>query len=450
MNAGTDTWNRPITRTTFEITDGPYAGRRLRADLHGTAQRLVKGAAPKARFQLSVFQQKSESGRTFSVVDVPTIRLEPTGAAAGAIAAPTAVPSAEEILQASDQFDVGFVCVDTVNTQRRQVNWREAFHAMAACEAPELLGRAVFGSAYAFNHELAEHEAANARSGKQGSLAGYAGTVHSPLLTFDIDRNAAAGGTDVPRALEDAIRLFVVLLEHGIAPEHILLSFSGNKGFHIQVPSMLVGAIPSPSFARTAGKLCEMLAAESGIEIDRSLYRPLQPLRMHNSRNEKSGLFKIALTTEEFLELSAAEIQALAGKPRAFQPPPFVCEPIAGLVELWRRAEHVVTPNTPAHRRELPGGVDEARIFQSTWDFLVNGAIEGERATILFRAAANLSDFATVGDLVQALLERPVRLCGLPTAEAESHIQGALNRSGSLAHPENDRLRAPAPGKSAT
>jgi hypothetical protein len=435
----TDTWGRPATRTIFEITDGAHAGHRIRADLRGHAERLVKGAASHKRFRVFIYDNRSHDGSVFSNVDVETIQLIPDGVAAGPALAPAVAPSVEEVLRASHGFDVGFICIGTVETKRRQVRWHETFNRMAWCENRTLLGRVVFGSTYAFNHELAEHEAANARNGKPNSLAGYAGMLFSPLLTFDIDRKDAAGNADVSRALDDAIRLYIVLLESGIPPEHILLSFSGNKGFHLQLPSMLVGAKPSRSFATAAGSFCRQLASEAGVVIDASLYNPLQPLRAPNSRNEKSGLFKIALTPHEFLELSAAEIQTLAKQPRAFDPPSFVCEPIQKLVELWRRAEHVVSRKTLTEPCEAHSGTDTPRIFQATWDFLINGAVEGERATQLFKAAANLSNFATADDLARALLERPVRRCGLPQSEATRHIESGLSRAASPLPPSIDR-----------
>ena len=46
-----------------------------------------------------------------------------------------------------------------------------------------------------------------------------------------------------------------------------------------------------------------------------------------------------------------------------------------------------------------------------------------------FRAAANLSDFATVEDLIWALLNRATALCGLPPTEAAAHIDSALRRA---------------------
>lgn len=434
-----DPWGRPVTRTIFEITDGAHTGGRLRADLRGNAERLVKVAASHRCFRLMVHDHRLEDGRAFSVVDVATIQLMPDDVPAESILSLAAAPSVEDLSQAGNHFDVGFICFDTVTAKRQRVGWRETFNKMARCEDPALLGRAVFGSTYAFNHDLAEHWAANARNGTLNSLAGYAGPVHAPLLTFDIDRKNAAGNADVSWALNDAISLYVVLLEHGIPLEHILLSFSGYKGFHLQFPSMLTGATPSQQFAKAAGKFCGWLAAEAGVEIDECLYRSLQPLRTPNSRNEKSGLFKISLSPDEFLDLSVADIQTLAKQPRAFQPPSFVCEPMPGLVERWQRAEHAVTAKASVKPRDAHAGTDNPRIFQGTWDFLINGATEGERATQLFKAAANLSNFATAGDLARALLERPTKLCGLPQAEAARHIDSALSRSASLPTPTRDQ-----------
>ena len=68
-------------------------------------------------------------------------------------------------------------------------------------------------------------------------------------------------------------------------------------------------------------------------------------------------------------------------------------------------------------------------ITKETWDFLISGAREGERADRTFKAAANLCDFTSVEELITALMARPTALCGLPPAEADGHIASAIRRA---------------------
>jgi hypothetical protein len=219
-------------------------------------------------------------------------------------------------------------------------------------------------------------------------------------------------------------------LELGIPADCIRVSFSGSKGFHIDFPSMLTGAMPAFDFPQTQKAFCSMIAAEADIEIDTSIYNTLHSLRAPNSRHEDSGLYKVSMSTAEFLELSLDQIQSLATKPRVFSQPCFIWEPIPSLWELWKHAEQVAHHVTRRPGRDGGTVGGDARIWQSTWQFLVNGAPDGERAVATFKAAANLAHFGSVEDLIRALLSRGVRLCGLPPNEATAHINGALRRAG--------------------
>jgi hypothetical protein len=136
------------------------------------------------------------------------------------------------------------------------------------------------------------------------------------------------------------------------------------------------------------------------------------------------------MSAAEFLDLSLAQIQALAAKPRAFTPLKFIHEPIPVLWELWRHASDEARNSHQRHESPRGATAGDARIWQSTWQFLVSGAPDGERAVATFRAAANLAHFETVDDLIRALLDRGVTLSGLPRTEAAGHIESALRRAG--------------------
>jgi hypothetical protein len=295
-------------------------------------------------------------------------------------------------------------------------------------------GRPVFGSTYTFNHTLAQHIEKNNRRdeavGKdaRGSMAGFSGSVYSPLITFDIDRGDSSGSPDLEGARVDTSRLVAALIALGVPESSILVFFSGSKGFHVQFPSMLAGATPSRRFAAVAGEFCAAIAGSVGVVIDANMYRALQPLRAPNSLNEKTLLLKVRLSVEELNTLSIVDIQVLARTARPFSPPTLSCEPLSSLVGQWQRAEDCVTEAevAKAERHVLR---EDTRIFRSTWDFLVNGAAEGSRATELYKAAANLMDFGSVESLARALLARPTELSSLAPHEAARHIDGAVRNA---------------------
>lgn len=426
-----DKWGRDGTRVTLEVAEGPHTGTSLSASVHGHAESLLKSATETGQaLAFAVYQHRLDDGRTFARVNVETIRLVAAAEhVEPAVAAP--LPTVEGIQQAIADFTVGFVCRGRIETTRQLIDWHEHAGEMAARAADEEYGPSVFASTYVFTTALRDHviendrKAAAAGSDKRGSMAGFNGPAYAPLITIDIDRYCPQGGPDPETAKRDTIRLVDALAGLGVPEALILVFFSGSKGFHVQFPSSLAGAEPSDRFADVLGAFCSGIAATAALAIDPSLYRTLQPLRSPNSRNEKSGLFKIWLSLDQLKSLPMSEIEALAHSPRPFTLPPLVLEPLPLLVESWRRAERQVQAANKV-RAERRGSADKARLFRSTRDFLVNGAPEGSRATELYKAAANLMDFESVEDLARALLQRPAEICGLSPKEADGHIDSAV------------------------
>jgi len=425
---------------TFGVAEGDHVGRRIVTPVWGRAEQLVTAAANHgALFSLDVFTRRLDDGREFNRVNIETIRLAlPTESRVPALPVPEtlSVPSVEAIQHATAGHVYGFRCIGRVEIVREIVDWHDCLSVTAECTAPELDGRPVFGSTYAFTDELLKHIAENDRqeelrgSPKRGSMMGFKGTAYAALLTFDIDRTDDAGVGDPENALHDTIRLVVWLVEAGVAAEDVYIFFSGYKGFHVQFPTMLTGAVPSLQFVDTAKQFCTAIAAEAGIAIDENMYKVLQPLRAPNSRNEKSGLFKVRIGLEELVGLNCGEIQEIARSPRPFTLPSFVCSPLEVLADRWRTAERAAGLAKKVQPMcAIAGGQDEPRVTGATWGYLVNGAEHGERATALFKAAANLADFESHEELIRALLQRPVEQSGLSPSEAKGHVDSAIRRA---------------------
>lgn len=431
-----DAWGRMGGKVTLEVTEGDHAGSRLIAHVYGTADALLQSRkAREAQLVFQVYIRRLDDGRAFSRLNVETIRLA-QNLDVLSVSTTIEVPTAASIQQAVSDFTVGFYCLDRIDAKRSLVGWHEHLTSMVDGTAPEMQGRSIFGSTYCFTNALRDHIAENDRRdeaagiAQRGSMAGFRGPAYSPLLTFDIDRYDSLGNPDPAAAQKDATRLVATLLELGISRTQILIFFSGSKGFHIQIPSSLASALPSEHFAATAGKFCSTIADKCGVDIDIAMYRTLQPLRSPNSQNEKTGLFKVMLWGLELQTLSIAEIERLAIEPRPFYVPELVCEPIAQLAALWKHAEQLVTKDvTRSESLSAESNAADAHLFRSTWDFLVNGAPEGSRATQLFKAAANLMDFESVEALTRALLQRPIEMSGLTPREADTHIDGAVRRA---------------------
>ncbi len=437
----TNRFGRSLKVATFEIIEGEHAGTQLRTPVWGNAERIVadtQGAA--GRFTLSVYTHRDDNGGEYSRVNVEAIRLNGPSVGGGAISAAIEVVSAEADAAASGAFVYGFCCCGSIAAPRKVVIWRDAFSAMAGCAPDMPIGQVVFLSTFVFTTALEEHQRANNLQDEsvgiqpRGSLKYFSGPCYAPLLTFDTDCRDADGVPDPAGCQQAASRLIARLIELEVAPEHVHVFFSGSKGFHVAIPSAIASAVPNADFHLVTKDFYRLIADQAGISIDESLYRVLQPLRAPNSRHEKSGLFKIRVTSEELVTLPFEQIHAMARQPRPFEAPVVVCDPVPQLVGLWRQAEHTARSVAVA-----PGGIlraddGTARISRATWDYLLNAVPVGGRAAAHFKAACNLADFGSVDDLIHALMKRPAELSGLPGREADAHVESALRRAATRRH----------------
>jgi len=122
--------------------------------------------------------------------------------------------------------------------------------------------------------------------------------VYVPWLTIDIDN------VDIVEAHEDAANTVQYLLDLGYDPERIVASFSGSKGFHIQVDSSQMGMLPfKDSDAARAfivawtKSVCDRPFWDSAVASPRSL------IRVTGSTHEKSGIKKHSFLAHDFLRL---------------------------------------------------------------------------------------------------------------------------------------------------
>ena len=122
------------------------------------------------------------------------------------------------------------------------------------------------------------------------------GEVYIPWLTVDIDN------VDLVEAYEDATQTVERLLYFDYDPQRIFCSFSGNKGFHIQVDSTQLGLAPfkGPDHARLFLRAWTEDVCQ-GDFFDPAVCSPRSLLRVAGSTHEKSGLRKRTFRASEFL-----------------------------------------------------------------------------------------------------------------------------------------------------
>ncbi|MFI5324513.1 MAG: hypothetical protein ACHQ6U_13625, partial [Thermodesulfobacteriota bacterium] len=145
---------------------------------------------------------------------------------------------------------------------------------------------------------------------KTGSVKAYTGACYADFLPLDIDSE------DLSESDETARRILMNLQDkYGLDLKTLRVSFSGAKGFHIEIPAGIFGFQPSPILPKILKAMAEKIIPD-GVTIDTAIYGKSRLWRLPNTVNSKSGLYKIRLTAAEVFNLRVDEIRELAKQPR--------------------------------------------------------------------------------------------------------------------------------------
>lgn len=163
------------------------------------------------------------------------------------------------------------------------------------------------------------------------TVSGFNGYYSCKYLYFDVDNENLEAGLESAREL--VTRLYSKL---NINPKSLFISFSGSKGFHIGLHQKLFGGfeasqkmpdqiralainILATAYDTTMAGIQEALSkikVKVFKDVDLGIYNQNRIFRTINSKNHKSGLYKIGLTSRELFDLSIDGIKELAQNPR--------------------------------------------------------------------------------------------------------------------------------------
>jgi KaiC/GvpD/RAD55 family RecA-like ATPase len=140
---------------------------------------------------------------------------------------------------------------------------------------------------------------------KNGSISGYQGKAFCDKLVFDLD------SSDLSLVQKEAQELLQRLQNEGVdILNSTRIFFSGNKGFHIEVPI-------SQSFEPKQLKTICTNIADGLTTFDPKIYNTTRIFRLRNTINPKSGLYKIELEPDDLINLTVDEIKTKAKTPCA-------------------------------------------------------------------------------------------------------------------------------------
>lgn len=312
-------------------------------------------------------------------------------------------------------FRYGFRIVGDCHNERRLVDAEAAFVAHCECDARAALERESYLSAFCFGHDFRQLLAAT------GSAKGFAGPTWARWLWFDIDRD------DLAAARVDCQKLVATVLDRfAIADDELLILFSGRKGFHVGLPTVLWSAEPGRDFHLQSRRFAEGIAASANVAIDSGVYDRVRALRAPNSKHPHTGRHKRLVRLDGLMRLSADRIVELAAEPWPFELPtaPKSC-PKA--IADWQQAGETVEQERLAATERRQSGIG-SRVTRATLAFIRDGASKGNRHPALFSAAANLAEFGCSFELAFGLLSEAALDTGLTPSDVRRQIERGLDQ----------------------
>lgn len=140
---------------------------------------------------------------------------------------------------------------------------------------------------------------------KNKTLSGFSGVIYMPReFILDVD------GSEVEEAQDKTIKL-ISLLDSLKVPSNVY--FSG-RGFHIGIPDTAFKWKPSINLHLNVKDELDKHGIYKYADV--SVTDKTRIIRLNNTLNSKSRLWKVYITHEELQNLNALGIQTLANKPR--------------------------------------------------------------------------------------------------------------------------------------
>lgn len=145
---------------------------------------------------------------------------------------------------------------------------------------------------------------------------------HGIFFDFDCDPEKMTGGDQIKaigQSLEDARKVVNYFIEFHDLPDHAVQCwFSGSKGFHVYVRPEPMDIRPHRHLTYIVKNIAFEL--RDGLDLptlDTSVYSVPRMWRIPNTVHQKTGRYKIELTTQELLTLDAEQIIERSRSPRS-------------------------------------------------------------------------------------------------------------------------------------
>lgn len=229
--------------------------------------------------------------------------------------------------------------------------------------------------------------------------------IYGPLyFDFDCSLNSEDQLHQLKREINSVI--YILMQEFRIPKEQCQLFFSGSKGFHLLISPIIFGwRYQEKSFIQDIKTFVTdirngIISKRGSSSLDLQVYDSRRVLRLTNSVNSKSGLYKIPLSHEQFKGITLDILLKEASKPCTIKVPKAVLIPAAQQrwLQISKKKEL-----TPTHKASVPKKKDMLPCIKK---LLLEGVEQGQRnntAVALTNALLQLG--YSVNEVAESLID---------------------------------------------
>lgn len=215
--------------------------------------------------------------------------------------------------------------------------------------------------------------------------------LYGPLyLDLDLDINSESDYLILKQELSRIVTYMD--LNYDIPISCIKFYFTGKKGFHLLVPPEVLDIDPDPNLNIYYKEIAKELNKATFTNlIDTKIYDNKRLLRLPNSINAKTGLYKVPITYDNIIRFNWKEIQEYASSPK-----PIIkieAKPREKAVRKFNEVKESINNPKKQNRQVKPiktVDINEVELPSCITNILTNGATEGNRNNTTVILASSL------------------------------------------------------------
>lgn len=257
--------------------------------------------------------------------------------------------------------------------------------------------------------------------------------LYGPLY-IDLDMNFN-NNEEYSKIKLDLSRIVIYLnLQYGIPNKYIKFYFTGKKGFHLIISPVVFGITPNKDLNIYYKEIAKELNSNTINKIvDIKIYDKKRLMRLTNSINSKTGLYKVPVSYEDIIRLSFDEIKEYASNPKTlkYDKPELV-------IKAKNKYDKIIEDLSTLNKRKasainIPTNVDLSKVTfpKCIQTIFRDGVIEGNRNNTTIILASSLFQKGILLDTGLAMIHKwnlEKNNPSLNDAEIETTVRSAFEQ----------------------